>query len=272
MAFVRLTSLADTRLNPFRDLKPRPPADGSRWLIAEGRLVVERLLASDLPVEAIVTTEQGIRPLASSLPTQVPVFVLGATEISQLVGFQFHRGLLAAARRPPWASLERLAPSYGDKVDASRTLLVCPQIADPVNLAGIVRAACCQGASGVLLGPRSADPFSRRAVRVSMGGVLHLPIRVTCDLENELKELRRRQFSLVAAVVDPEAELLTAVPRTGPTAILLGAEGPGLDARHVALCDRRATLRMHAQMDSLNVAQAAAVFLYHFCEVAVCVR
>src|SRR5207247_3778507 len=115
------------------------------------------------------------------------------------------------------------------------------------------------------LGGKCADPFSRRVLRVSMGAALQLPIVESQDLAAELGRLSDAKFELVAAVVDPAAEPLASAPRGQRLALLLGGDGPGLADRWVALAHRRVTIPMQLGVDSLNVAVAAAVLLYHFC-------
>lgn len=148
---------------------------------------------------------------------------------------------------------------------ASATLVVCPQIADPTNLAGIIRNCAAFGADALILGPACADPFSRRVARVSMGNVFRLPIRVATDLPSDLIELRERwAVELIATVLDASAEQLSRSKRTSHVALLFGSEGPGLGQQWVQLCDRRVTLPMQREADSLNVATASGIFLYHF--------
>ena len=180
--------------------------------------------------------------------------------VEPLVGFNFHRGILACGRRRPNAELADLAP-----LDRRLTLAICPDVQDPENLGAILRISSGFGVDGVLVGRGSADPFSRRALRVSMGASLRLPIREATDLESDLRQLRE-QFAvqLAATLLDPTAEPLSSAARPDRFALLFGSEGHGLAPAIVALCNRRLTIPMHAGTDSLNVAVAAGIFLHHF--------
>jgi tRNA G18 (ribose-2'-O)-methylase SpoU len=135
-------------------------------------------------------------------------------------------------------------------------------VQDPTNLGSIIRSTAAFGCSAIVLGPKCADPFSRRVLRVSMGAALHLPIVESRELGADLRELGAAGFELVAAVVDPTAEPLSAFQRGERTAILFGSEGHGLAEDWLALCHRRVTIPMQVGIDSLNVAVAAAVVLY----------
>jgi tRNA G18 (ribose-2'-O)-methylase SpoU len=136
-------------------------------------------------------------------------------------------------------------------------------VQDPTNLGSINRSAAAFGCASLVLGSQCADPFSRRVLRVSMGAALHLPIVESRDLAADLDVLRRADFTLVATVIDPTAEPLATFQRPEKLALLLGSEGHGLGPDWLSMCDRRVTIPMQLGIDSLNVAIAAAVFLYH---------
>jgi tRNA G18 (ribose-2'-O)-methylase SpoU len=189
----------------------------------------------------------------------VPLFVLPTADIERLVGFNFHRGALACGRRPPEPTIDQLTSRLGPLA----RLVVCPETHDPQNLGSILRSAAALGIDAVVLGQRSADPFSRRVLRVSMGSVFKQTILTSNDLQRDLTVLRGPGgVELVAAVIDSTAESLERFAWAPRSALLLGNEAHGLEPGLVALCERRVTIGMHGGTDSLNVAQAAAILLY----------
>ncbi len=261
MPRIPIVDLDDPRVADYRALPRSRLSRASGRFIAEGRLLVERLVASRFPVLSIVCGETQLPQLPDDLPAELPVFVLPKHRVSELIGFRFHRGMLACGLRLPNPSLTELL------ADASEEplLVICPEMADPTNLGGVIRNACALGAAGLLLGSGCADPYSRRVVRVSMGTALQLPIRESPALESELLHLRRQQgFELIATVLDSTAEPLPFAARLRRVALLFGSEGHGLHRRWIDLCSRTVTLPMQRHTDSLNVATATGVFLYHF--------
>ena len=260
MPLVRINSLDDPRLAPYRHLKD---TNQSRWagqFICEGEKLVRRLLASRFPVDSLLIGERFVERFAGLPPADVPVWVVPDDLIEPLVGFDFHRGILACGRRLPNPSLDELAPLGGPL-----TLAICPNVQDPENLGAILRISNAFGVHGVLTGRGSADPFSRRVLRVSMGASLYVPIRESHEVKAELMKLRETLgVQLAATVLDETAEPLTRAKRPDRFGLLFGNEGHGLDPEIVALCDRRLTIPMHQRADSLNVAVAAGIFLYHF--------
>jgi tRNA G18 (ribose-2'-O)-methylase SpoU len=257
---------ADPRLVHYQSLNRQNLTRHSGLFVAEGDKVVDRLVASRFPVASLLAEPDVAERYEPLLPAETPIYVAPRPLLEQTIGFNFHRGVLACGRR-----LERLTlagflnpKSPLGKPTPRSTLLVCPEVHDPSNLGGIVRTAAAFGCAALVLGRLCADPFSRRALRVSMGAALRLPIVESTDLAADLELLAATGYDLVATVLDPAAEPLATSRRTDRLAILLGSEGHGLDSALVKLAHRRVTIPMQLGIDSLNVATAAAVFLYHF--------
>lgn len=264
MPLIPIDSADDPRLEIYRNLRGANLCRWSGKFIAEGRLVVERMLAAGLCAESIVAEEQHAADMAVLAPGDPPVYCLSRRSIRQLIGFDFHRGVLACGLRPPPLPLDSLVAPSGPA-----TLVVCPQIQDPENLGAILRSACVLGAGGVLLGRRCADPYSRRVLRVAMGNSFRLPQAEIADATADLLRLRDElQMTLVAAVLDESAEPLETFQPPPRVALLLGEEGHGLERTILDLCQRKVTLQMSRGADSLNVAVASGVFLYHLLRIA----
>ena len=220
---------------------------------------MRRLLASSFQVESVLVTEKRADEIAPLVPAGVPVYVAAAAVVNRIIGFKFHSGTMAVARRPRSQTLDDVLR------DKQRALIVvCPEIANTENLGSMIRIAAAFGADAMLIGERSCDPFFRQSVRVSMGAVFKLPIVRSTNIVDDLRSLRDRGVELIATVLDESAEALNDVTTPARVAVLFGNEAQGLSPEHVALCDRRVTIPMKLGTDSLNVAVAAGVFLYHF--------
>lgn len=251
----------DPRLDDFRDLTVadrRPDRPGGRGLvIAEGVVVVRRLLDSPYPPRAVFGVASRIAALAGDLADRaVPCYVASAELMAQVVGFHLNRGVLATADRPS-------GPSAAGLLARSRTVAVLEGVNDHENLGALFRNAAALGIDGVLLGPRCSDPLYRRSIRVSMGHVLQVPFAPLTGWPSGLAELRAAGFRVVALTPHPDAVPLGRVGLAdGRVALLLGAEGPGLSEPALAAADVRARIPMAAGVDSLNVATAAALAFY----------
>ncbi len=243
------------RLADFRDLSRadrRPDRPGGRGLVlAEGTVVVRRLLGSAYPPRALLGVRRRIDELGPELAAlDVPAFVADAETMASVVGFHLNRGVLASADRAP-------APALDDLLARARRVAVLEAVNDHENLGALFRNAAALGVDAVLLAPGCADPLYRRSVRVSMGHVLRVPF-LGAGWPVLDAALRRAGFVLAALTPggDTVPEALAGADRV---ALLLGAEGPGLSDEALARADHRVRIPMAAGVDSLNVATAAAV-------------
>jgi tRNA G18 (ribose-2'-O)-methylase SpoU len=149
---------------------------------------------------------------------------------------------------------------------AMRRLVVLEDIVDHTNVGAILRNAAGLGWHGALLSPRAADPLYRRSVKVSMGAVFSLPWARLADWATAPALLRQAGFRTVALTpaldaldLEDARRLLADAERL---AIMLGTEGAGLSGRWAAGAELRVRIPMHAGIDSLNVAAAAALACY----------
>ena len=248
---------ADPRLADYRDLKEHRLRADSGKFIAESEGVVRKLLASPLAVESLLLTPAHLGRLQADIhvhiPEAIPVYVSEQAVMDGVAGFHVHRGCLAVGRRPTGARVP------GD----ARTVVVLEDLVDVDNLGAMVRNAAAFGADALLLSPRAADPFYRKAIRVSMGSAFTLPIVRAERWPDDLIALKQQGLSLVAAVLDEQAVPLGQFTWPPRAALVLGSEGPGLTAAAQGACDHRVTIPMaRAGADSLNVATAGALFLY----------
>jgi tRNA G18 (ribose-2'-O)-methylase SpoU len=263
MPLIAVDSIDDPRIWPYRDLAQRNLTRQSRRFIAEGEKVVERLLASSFEVESILCEPDYADRYATPLAAETPIYVASHELLMATLGFRFHRGIVACGRRQPRTDISQLL----NDLQPRATIVVCPNVEDPTNLGSIIRSTAAFGCDAIVLGSKCADPFSRRVLRVSMGAALHLPILESSDLSADLHRLKLADFELVAAVLDSAVEPLSTARQTARLALMLGSEGHGLSAQWLAMAQRRVTIPMQLGIDSLNVATAAAVLLYHFCSV-----
>jgi tRNA G18 (ribose-2'-O)-methylase SpoU len=253
---VEVDDAADPRLADFRDLARadrRPDRPGGRGLVlAEGTVVVRRLLASPYPPRALLGVARRIGDLGPDLrDADVPAYVTDAETMAHVVGFHLNRGVLASADRAP-------APDLPVLLAGARRVALLEGVNDHENLGALFRNAAALGVDAVLVGPGCADPLYRRSVRVSMGHVLRVPF-VACALAPAVAALRGAGFALAALTPRGDPAVLRELAGRDRLALLLGAEGPGLSDEALELADVRVRIPMAEDVDSLNVATAAAV-------------
>ena len=263
---IAIDSVDDRRVGDFRIVSDPLLMRERGLFVAEGRLAVERLLASRFRAQALLLTESVLASLEPALAARRPgaggldVYLTDTARLRQITGFRFHRGCLALGARPARAGDDDDRPA----AEPSRPLIALEGVSNPDNVGSIFRNAAAFGAAGVVLSPTCADPLYRKAIRTSMGTTLTLPFRVAGEWPGALRSIRDAGARLVALTPDGRAaDLETFVGRVpgGPLALLLGNEGGGVSAAALDLCDERVRVDIEPAVDSLNVATTAAIVL-----------
>ncbi|MCB8822695.1 TrmH family RNA methyltransferase [Microvirga rosea] len=257
---VTITDPDDPRIEPYRAVRERDLIGRQNLFVAEGEVVLRVLLRQErFAVESLLLSEnrvEGMSDLLAKVPAGVPVYAAGRSVMDAIVGFPIHRGILAIARRipsaPPRQFLNGLPPNA--------LVLGLVGLANHDNVGGIFRNAAAFGADGVLLDDTTCDPLYRKAIRVAVGGSLVVPFTRAGSAENLLEHLRSSGFEILS--LSPSgAEPLSRIKPQGRTALLLGAEGPGLPPELLAQT-RSVTIPMSGGFDSLNVATTSGIALY----------
>ncbi len=269
--FIPISDPADPRVFEYRALKE---GDLSRGIdasaphcsfICEGSLVTEHLLQSSYPCRSFFIGRSKVeahRELLDRAPAGTPVYVADDAVLHDVVGFKFHRGLLAAGARLPPLTEQEIAT----RLKAAPALVVLEDLTNLDNMGGLFRCVSALAPEGtvVVLSPQSVDPLYRKAIRVSMGHSLRIPFVTLAPWEDAPARLRREGFEVIALTPDAGAVPLSEVSGgasrlTRKLALALGSEGPGLSQSLLAAADRRVRIVQRPGVDSLNVMVAGAI-------------
>ncbi len=253
-----LSRTDDPRLEAFVDVVGR---GRGALAVVEGAIPTERACASGMRVEAILCTPSHVDRLRPHVPEQTAWWCAPKATLSALLGFSFHRGVLAAVHVPtpstvPDAVVARLSAA------ANPVVAVAVGFTDPANVGALVRAARALGVAHVLASADAADPFSRKAIRASAGHVFSIGLTVCPDILEQTMRLRDALGAELLALTPGGDVSLRAVASRGPRIVAFGTEGPGLCEPWLAAADARVRIPLAPEVDSLNVASAAAVVFY----------
>ena len=249
-----------TSLNEAQLLHYYEPNGGI--FIAESPKVIERALdAGCQPISFLMEKKhvqtQG-REILERCP-DVPVYVARPEILAQVTGYQLTRGMLCAMKRPDLLSVEEVCKQ-------AKRIAVLENVVNPTNVGAIFRSAAALGMDAVLLTGGCADPFYRRAIRVSMGTVFQIPWtyieKKTCAWPEEgISCLRKMGFKTAAMALKKESVSIDDknLLAEEKLAVILGTEGDGLATDTIADCDYTVLIPMAHGVDSLNVAAASAV-------------
>ena len=258
MAIIEIASLGDPRVEMFGALTEaqlRNRLEPEKGIfIAESPKVINVALNAGYEPLAMLCEKRHIAGDAAQLIARcgdIPVYTGERELLSQLTGYVLTRGVLCAMRRPQ-------APTIEDVCRDGRRIVVIDGVVDTTNIGAIFRSAAALGIDAVLLTRNSCDPFNRRAVRVSMGSVFLVP---WTWMDDDLESLHQYGFKTAAMALSDDS-----IPLDSPSlaaeerlAIVMGTEGDGLPHETIARADYVVRIPMSHDVDSLNVAAAAAV-------------
>jgi RNA methyltransferase, TrmH family len=256
----RISSRQNPVVSAYRDLAREPDPAGLRLLLDGAHLVREahnaaRTFDSVVLASSRLDSENEERSLAEALERGgIKVAVASDRVFASISPVRTPTGIIAIAHHHPTTAAAILE-------QARLFALVVVDVQDPGNLGSLMRVAEAGGVTGIIVAGDSANPFSWKAVRGSMGSVLRMPVARSASIDAVMQDIRKTNTKAIAAVPrdgwDPDA-----ADWSGRIALLLGGEGPGLAARVVAAADERVTIPMEPPVESLNVAASAAIIIY----------
>jgi tRNA G18 (ribose-2'-O)-methylase SpoU len=264
---IPITDPDDPRIEAYRSVRERDLVGRQHRFVAEGEVVLRVLLSRPrIMIDSLLLAESRVDSLSdalAALPPETPVYTANRTVMDEIVGFPIHRGILAIAQRPPLP----LAADLLSRLPENALVVGLIGLANHDNVGGIFRNAAAFGANAVLLDQETCDPLYRKAIRVSVGGALVVPFTRTPSASTMVEALKAASFDVIA--LSPSGnEILSQVRPSGRTALLLGAEGPGLPPDLLART-RTVSIPMSGGFDSLNVATTSGIALHHLTRTSV---
>lgn len=252
----------DPRLSPYRCLKGKMlEKDGI--FMAEGEKVINSMIESGCRIASCLTAGDTVKRYGSILAAMktrgIPAYIAADKLIEDIIGFRFHRGIMAVGYCPKKNSV-----STALKTPKQRLVLVALNaVNDPENVGLIVRNAAAFGVKGLIADNATYDPYYRKSVRVSMGTVFKLPIYYEDDLASSLVWLKKnRNTRIIAAIPGRGIKDIAEADFSGNVCLVFGNEDKGVSTNVLRICDDRIRVPVSKNVDSLNVASASAVFLY----------
>ena len=272
MPIAQIEDLSDRRLRPYSGMTDGQLKRGEGFrrdnplglFIGESGRVIERALDAGVrPVSVLVDErwlehDRAIIKRVQAVEPEIPVFLATAAQFRQITGYEVVRGALACFERPEPRTVDEV-------LEGARRVAILEDVTNYANMGAIFRSAAALGMDAVLITPSCHDPYYRRCARVSMGAVFQVPwarIQGEKDWAPDLiPHLRSLGFS-TAALALREDSIGLRDPLLGQAqrlAVVLGTEGDGLRDSTITACDQTVLIPMAHQVDSLNVAAAAAI-------------
>lgn len=256
---IQIYNPEDERLAAYRDIRERDLVKNKRHFIAEGKTVLQVLVAqSRFKLKSLLILENrlaGLAEIIKQVPEQTPIYIVSQSVIDEIAGFPMHRGVLAIGEASD--KIEQLpvaAPSW-------KRIVVLSGLSNHDNVGSVFRNAAAFDVDAVIIDQQTCDPLYRKAIRVSVGGVLKVPYFRFETLSAINDWLAKHSFEPIALSPQGDISLSNWKP-AGKAAIILGTEGGGLPSKAL---DKLTTVKVEMSNDfnSLNVATTSGIVLHH---------
>ncbi|MEQ1716464.1 MAG: RNA methyltransferase [Hyphomicrobium sp.] len=256
-----ITSLTNDRIKAIRALDMRKVRKETGLFVAEGASLLVTARDNGFKPDTIVyqagSIESGINKglVTWALKEGAEVLEVSAQVLAKLASKDNPQTMLGVFRQR-FAG----APKPGD-VAKDATWLVLEEVRDPGNLGTIIRTCDAVGVAGVILAGACCDPYSLEAIRATMGSIFAMPL-VKMDPEALLQLAASWPGDVVATDLEATDDFRKVTYR-GPQLVVMGSEGPGLSPALSKAATRHVKIPMSGHLDSLNLAIATALTLYH---------
>jgi TrmH family RNA methyltransferase len=246
----QIQSIKNPQVKQWKKLLTKKERDNTGVFIIEGfHLVEEALKNPNIVLEIIVSEKIGLPPRMDF--GSIPVTVVTDDISSELSDTEAPQGIYAICRQTE--SEQSLANA--------KTLLLIDAVQDPGNLGTMIRTADASGIDAVIVGRGSVDIFNSKVLRSAQGSHFHLPI-VRGDLNDWINTLNDRNIPVYGTALE-QASIYTETAPQDEFALIVGNEGSGISKDILAKTSVNLYIPIYGQSESLNVAVAAGILLYH---------
>lgn len=237
-------------------------------LIYGRNAVRETLRAQRRTIKRMVVAAgaQAVGTLADSLAIatehHIPVEHVDKKILEQKLHGLNHQGVALECSEYPYSDVDEML-AYAKSKNEMPFLLLLDHLQDPQNLGTLLRTAEIVGVHGVVIPGRRAAEITPAVVNASSGAVEHLKITVVTNLAQSIERLQKQGVWVAGVEDDPKAQMYDESELDMPLALVLGSEGSGMARLTRERCDFLIKLPMLGHINSLNVAVAGSVVLYH---------
>jgi len=255
MNYLKVNSVDIKELKIYHQLRENSfKSDNS--FIADSPKVVNKLLESDIQVKSILATQEYYDAFESLVSSKkiAKLYVASKEEMQNIVGHKIHHNCMMHGLRPEQTALK----------DLDEQIIMLDAITSTENVGSIARSAVALGIGSYMLPKEAPHPFSRRALRVSMGHTSLLKINIYDDIVQSISALKTEGYKIFAAEISSGSTMLADVKVPKKWVLIMGHEGNGISQDILALCDEVVTIEMQEGIKSLNVSVAASIIMYQF--------
>lgn len=241
-----IESAKNANIKQWKKLHTKKERTKAGQFLVEGKHLVEEALKSGIVKELMVTA-----------PDMLPANINPDIELYELSEEAF--SAMAETETPQHIAAVCTLPVFDEK--KYERILLLDAVQDPGNLGTLIRTADAAGLDAVILGDGTVDAFNGKTLRSAQGSHFHLPI-LKQTLQKVIPALKEQGIPVYGSALS-DAKEYRGVTADGPFALIVGNEGAGIDPEILQMTDQNLYVPMYGKAESLNVAVAAAVLVYH---------
>jgi len=255
MNYLKINSVDIKELEIYHQLRDSAFRSDNSF-VADSPKVVNKLLETDIKVKSILATQEYYDEFEHLLVSKdIPkLYLASKIEMQNIVGHKIHHNCMLHGIRPEQTQLQELDDQ----------IIMLDTITSTENVGSIARSAAALGINSYMLPKGAPHPFSRRALRVSMGHTSLLRIHIYEDIRQAIKDLKAEGYKVFAAEISEDSTMLANIITPKKWVLIMGHEGNGISQSILELCDEVVTIEMQDGIKSLNVSVAAAIIMYQF--------
>ncbi|HEX5351530.1 MAG TPA: RNA methyltransferase [Trichococcus sp.] len=248
----KIASMKNQKVKQWKKLQTAKGRKEAGAYLIEGTHLLKEAIKADAQIQEVLMTETFHQQ--SDLQIEERDIIIVSQEIlASLAQTETPQGVVAIVQIPETAPILEYRGKY----------ILLDQVQDPGNVGTIIRTADAAGYTGVILGEGSVDLYNDKVLRSMQGSHFHLPI-YRGDLQELIPEMKSNGIPVYGTELNEAAVDYRTVSPTGAVALVLGNEGNGVSKKVLELTDQNLYIPIFGEAESLNVAVAAGILLYHF--------
>ncbi|WP_430603910.1 TrmH family RNA methyltransferase [Enterococcus sp. DIV0724b] len=249
-----ILSTKNTTIKEFKKLHKKKYREENQQYMIEGFHLIEEAARAGAKIEWILFNQRGKTEWSDWLETQPEnLFIYVSEEVLEsLSELPTPQGMIAIVKMP----------DDKKKIDLSGGWLLLDNVQDPGNVGTMIRTADAAGLSGVILGEGSSDIYSTKVLRAMQGSNYHLPV-IRKPLAEVIDRFKEAKVPVYGTELNPEAVAYQQITKSEQYALIMGNEGQGVAAKFLEKTDKNIYIPIKGAAESLNVAIAAGILMYH---------
>ena len=245
----RIESNKNPQIKQWKKLHTKKERDKTETFIIEGFHLVEEALKSDVIIRELIISE------TVDIPSSWNVDNLSITIVTEKI-------MKEISDTDTSQGIAAICEQYSARAEVNFTrLLLIDAVQDPGNLGTMIRTADAAGIDAVIIGEGSVDVYNSKVIRSTQGSIFHIPI-VKGNLHDTIDQLKQNGTKVYGTSLKNAVDYKQAAAEES-FAILVGNEGNGVNPELLVKTDQNLYIPIYGKSESLNVAVAAGILLYH---------